>query len=160
MPSPKQPVPIGSYAIDCTALAPILTDLPYGKRGMCKQHEGFDEVILEILTYQAAHGERAGITNATFQAFCEANDVVEELDARLPALRKLLQMMEDTRARYDDKRQRLVNAIAASVDRHAQVHKDEELLAHYERTRDYRSAHARKGVKTRNKKKAERASEK
>jgi len=118
---------------------------------MCSEQEGFLAVVTEILSNQAAVGDKAGITHSDFEAFQQSNQRVAMIDARLPALRKLVEMMEETRALEDDKRQRQVNAFADSLERRARMAGDQTLLARYERTRKYRSAIAMKGVKTRTK---------
>ncbi|MDI3284572.1 hypothetical protein [Polyangium sp. 15x6] len=152
MPNSLEPVPLDVLVHDCTALAPFLADLSEGaRRGMRSEQEGFPEVVSEILTNQAILGDKAGITKSDIEAFHESNQRVTMIDARLPAIKKLVEMMEETRALEDDKRQRLVYAFADSIERRAKTTGDKTLLAKYERTRKYRSAIAMKGVKTRSK---------
>src|SRR6185436_13721214 len=68
----------------------------------------------------------------------------------LPAARKLVEILEESRAKYDDQRQRIVYATAEAVDRRAKHAADGgTLLARYQKTREYRSAIALKGYKTR-----------
>ncbi|MDI1451246.1 hypothetical protein [Polyangium sp. 6x1] len=146
------PVALDTLVHDCTAFAPFLVDLPERARlGMRAEQEGFPEVVTEILTNQAALGDRAGITKTDIDSLQESNQRIAMIDARLPALKKLVEMMEETRALEDDKRQRLVNAFADSIERRAKATGDKSLLAKYETTRKYRSAIAMKGVKTRSK---------
>ncbi|MDC3980740.1 hypothetical protein [Polyangium jinanense] len=145
-------VALDTLVHDCTAFAHFLVDLPPRARvGMCSEQEGFAEVVTEILTNQALLGDKAGITKSDIEAFQESNERVAMLDARLPAIKKLVEMMEETRALEDDKRQRQVNAFADSIERRAKTTGDKTLLAKYEKTRTYRSAVAKKGVKTRTK---------
>ncbi len=63
-----------------------------------------------------------------------------------------MEILEETRAKEDDQRQRQVGAFAEAVDRRVKANGDTTLLAKYEKTRSYRSAVAMKGVKTRSKK--------
>ncbi|MRG96741.1 hypothetical protein [Polyangium spumosum] len=150
MPNNLEPIALDVLVHDCTALAPFLVDLPEGaRRGMRSEQEGFFDVVSEIHTNQAALGDKAGITKADFDAFQESNTRVAMIDAHLPAIKKLVERMEETRALEDDKRQRLAHAFADSVDRRARTMGDKNLLAKYERTRKYRSAIALKAVKTR-----------
>ncbi|MDI1478818.1 hypothetical protein [Polyangium sp. y55x31] len=152
MPNSFSPVALDVLVHDCTAFAPFLVDLPPGgRRGMCSEQEGFSEVIGEIVSNQAALGDKAGITKSDYEAFQESNQRIAMIDAQLPALKKLVEMMEETRALEDDKRQRQVNAFADAIERRARTTGDKGLLAKYERTRKYRSAVAMKGVKTRSK---------
>ncbi|MDI1476794.1 hypothetical protein [Polyangium sp. y55x31] len=152
MPNSLEPVALDTLVHDCTAFAPFLVDLPPRARmGMCSEREGFPEVAAEILTNQPALGDKAGITKADVDSFQESNHRIAMIDARLPALKKLVEMMEETRALEDDKRQRLVHAFADSIERRSKATGDKALLAKYEKTRTYRSAAAMKGVKTRTK---------
>jgi len=145
-----EPVALDALVHDCTMLAPFLVDLPERARlGMRAAQEGFSEVVTEIHTNQAALGDKAGITHSDVQALQESNERIALIDARLPALKKLVEMLEETRAVEDDKRQRLAYAFADSIERRAKATGDKGLLAKYEKTRKYRSAIAMKGVKTR-----------
>ncbi len=52
--------------------------------------------------------------------------------------------------KHDDQRQRIVHALAVGVERRAKTRSDGgTLLAKYQKTREYRSATALNGVKTR-----------
>ena len=145
-----EPVALDALVHDCTMLAPFLVDLPERARlGMRAAQEGFSEVVTEIHTNQPALGDKAGITHSDVQALQESNERIALIDARLPALKKLVEMLEETRAVEDDKRQRLAYAFADSIERRAKATGDKGLLAKYEKTRKYRSAIAMKGVKTR-----------
>jgi uncharacterized coiled-coil DUF342 family protein len=157
MPS-KKPLPLDSLAIDCTPMAPYIAELQKGRRrGLCTERAGVADVINEIMTNQALHGESAGITTVDFAQFTEVNEQIEEVDASLPAARELVKRMENTRAVLIDKRQRMISGFAESAESRAKVNKNELLLAKYEKTRTYRSASAIKAVKTRKKNAAERA---
>ena len=61
---------------------------------------------------------------------------------------KLLEMINETEALLEDKRETLIRSVAASVDAKAKL-VGEELLAKYEHTRAYRSAVGTKAAKTR-----------
>jgi len=142
---------VGDPGVDCSSLAMHLVDLPEeAMRGMLTAQEGFVEVILEIISNQAAWGEKAGITSSDFANFELSCDIVDKIDMYLPVARKLVEMLLETRALHEDRRQRIARAIAAGVERRA-MHNAEgtELLARYQKTRVYRSAIGRKGYKTR-----------
>ena len=105
MPTSMEPVALDVLVHDCTALAPFLVDLEGGRlRGLRSEQEGFSEVVAEILTNQNLVGDVAGITTSDFEAFKQSNHRVAMVDARLPALKKLVEVMEETRALEDDKR--------------------------------------------------------
>jgi hypothetical protein len=67
----------------------------------------------------------------------------------LPALLKAVEVLTETRYLLDDKRQHIVLDAAQAVDRRAKSNPD--LVAKYEKTRAYRSAVAKKAVKTKEK---------
>jgi peptidoglycan hydrolase CwlO-like protein len=78
--------------------------------------------------------------------------------AQLPAALKLVEILHESKAAIDDKRQRLISAFAQPAESRAKAQgNDTTLLAKYEKTRAYRSAIAEKGAKTRKKKEAEAA---
>ena len=62
-------------------------------------------------------------------------------------MEKFLEVMQETRAVLEDKRQRIIYNVASSVDRREK--ETPGLQAKYEKTRAYRSAIAKKAVKTR-----------
>ena len=62
-----------------------------------------------------------------------------------------MELLVETRAQLDDRRHRQVVAIANSVDSRAKLQDGDELVARYERTREYRSEIGVKSWKTRRK---------
>ena len=148
--NPQGPQP-GDLKIDVTALAGVLVDLPEGEmRGMLVERDGFVEVLAEIVANQAQWGGKAGVTAGDFAELQQANDVLAKIGAYVPAVRKLLEMLEESYAKYDDQRQRFVYALASGVERRAKARDDGgALLAKYERTRAYHSAIGLKAAKTR-----------
>jgi hypothetical protein len=136
--------------LDATPLASFLIDLPAGARQRLRTAQpGFPKAMGEIVTHQDTLGERAGITAHDFQELLTAHERIEQIDALLPSALKLVEVLEESRAVLDDKRQRYVSAFAKSVEMRAKALGDEELLAKYEQTRLYRSSIARKAVRTR-----------
>lgn len=152
MPDSFEPVAVGALSVDCSFLASFVVDLPPGaRRGLRVEQEGFGDVVNEILANQAKHGEEAGVTKSDHEAFAQANQRIAQIDAFLPAARKLVELLVETRAVPDDQRQRQAFAIAEAVEGRAKIQKSGHLLAKYERTRAYRSAIGLKAVKTRRK---------
>jgi hypothetical protein len=148
----NQPVELGTLAIDCTALESFVEDLPPGALvGMRARQPGYKDVVNEIVSNQPALGGRAGVTDEDIQALLLADERIELIDAQLPAARKLVEMLEETRGKLDDQCQRQISAIGVSVQSRAKAYNDDELLARYEKTRTYRSATAYKAAKTRRK---------
>ncbi|MRG96367.1 hypothetical protein [Polyangium spumosum] len=145
-----EPLALDTLVFDCTPLESFLVDLARGaRRGMLIERENFAEVIAEIMTNQADFGGKAGITQEDFDAFQESGARIALVDAFLPAVRKLCERLEETRAQEEDKRQRQALSFAVSVERRAKNPGNKHLLAKYERTRAYRSATGFKAAKTR-----------
>jgi hypothetical protein len=146
---PEQPI-VGELKVDATALGPDLIDLPPGAlQRLRTEQPDFPPTLIEILANQEAFGERAGITPLVFQELLLANQRIDAIDARLPAARKLVEVLEESRALRVDQRQRLVSTIAQTVELHAKARGDEEILGRYALTRAYRSAIANKAARTR-----------
>lgn len=145
-------VPIGSLFVDARSLDGITIDLPPGAmQGMRTEQKGYEEVVAEILSNQCVLGERAGVTQSDIDRIVELDRRIAQIDQYLPAAKKLYEILTETRAVVDDERQRLVNAVAVSVESRAKASRDTGLLARYQKTRDYRSSPGVKAVKTRTK---------
>jgi hypothetical protein len=146
---PKKPV-VGEFIIDASELAPFLVDLPPGAlQGLRVEKEGIDDVIREIEATQALWGDKAGVTQGDFTELQTNCARIDQVDVFLGASRKLVEILEETRALLVDQRERVIHAIAKSVDGRAKTQGGRVLLAKYEKTRLYRSLSANKGVKTR-----------
>jgi len=155
MPGNPQNPAVGDLHIDASVLAPHIVDLPPGDmQGLRIEKEGLATVIAEINANQAACGDKAGITQGDFSDFTTAHDAITKIDSFLAPARKLVELLEETRASLVDQRERLIHAFAKSVDGRAKTKGGAELLAKYEKTRAYRSLTADKAVKTREKNKA------
>lgn len=148
---PKNPQ-VGELSIDLTDMQSYLVDLPEGGTvGLMPEKEGFAKVKGEIIANQPGWGGKAGVTVERFNQFMTLNEQIATIDARLPAVAKLYEMLTETRAKLCDQRERVINGIAASAERAAEIDKEPELLGKYQETRNYRSAIAVKAVKTRKK---------
>jgi hypothetical protein len=148
---PTNPKP-GELAIDASALASFLIDLPPGgMQGMRTEQDGFDAVVAEILANQPIRGEAAGITSADVAVLATAGEQIALIDKYLGPAEKLVELLTETRAKLDDGRQRKVTTVANAVDLRAKDGSNDELLAAYEKTRAYRSAIGAKAAKTRQK---------
>lgn len=141
---------IGGLSVDASALEGKLVDLPKGARRRLRGDQpGLQKAMKEIRDNQPLYGELAGVTGRNFEDLRATDELIAEIDARLPAARKLVEMLEESRAVAADKRHRLISAVASTVEMHAKAHGDSELLARYEQTRAYRSATAKKAWRTR-----------
>lgn len=143
---PKNPV-MGQLVFDGTEFTPYAVDLPPGAcKGMLVTRDGFFDVCKEITDNQAECGGKAGIADQEAEELALTNERIARIDAFLPALAKAAEILTETRYMLDDKRQRMVMDAAQGIDRRAK--NAPELLAKYEKTREYRSATAKKAVKT------------
>jgi len=144
---PKNPV-VGDFVFDGSEFAAYAVDLPPGGlQGLVSTYEGFAEACLELIANQASFGILAGITDQELKDLATANAQIERIDAFLPAILKAAEVLTETRYRVDDRRQRILLNAAQSVYRRAKQQPD--LLARYERTRQYRSTLAKKALRTR-----------
>lgn len=148
---PKNPT-VGDLHIDATALASVLTDLPPGAMvGHLSEQANLKDVLEEIAANQDVWGDKAGVTAGDFAALQDAGTQLAQVRTFLPAARKLVELLEETESSIVDRRERKIKAIARSVDGRAKEDGGDDLLAKYEKTREYRSAIAVKAAKTRKK---------
>ncbi|NUQ76794.1 MAG: hypothetical protein HUU21_24930 [Polyangiaceae bacterium] len=150
---PKNPV-VGDFVFDGSEFAAYTQDLPHGAcQGMLTAREGYLDAAGELIVNQPAFGAKAGIHDQEITELATCNERIARIDAFLPALLKAVEVLTETRYLLDDRRQRIVLDAAKSVDRRAL--KNPDLLAKYEKVRAYRSAAAKKAVKSREKNAAE-----
>ena len=146
MADPVNPT-LGAFHIDGTEFEVYAEDLPPGGLlGFKSTHEGFIEAAQELVTAHPAHGRAAGISDGDITDLAEINERIARIDVFLPAYAKAAEVLTETRAKLDDKRERILLNAAKSVDRRAG--QTPTLLAKYEKTREYRSAIAKKALKT------------
>lgn len=154
-PAAKSPGPaeVGSLVIDASALQGMLIDLPEGAtQGMRREQDGYDDVHEEIVGHQKEWGEKAGVTQAEVSQIVDLTEKVNKIRSYRPAVAKLLEIIDETLASLEDQRHTVIRTIANTVDAkvtNLKGNEKEELLAKYEKTRQYRSANANKGAKTR-----------
>lgn len=148
---PKNPE-IGELAVDVTDLAPVIVDLPPGDgQGLKSEQEGCDEVVDEIVANQPGWGAKAGVSKEEVEDLTATHKQIARIDKLIPVVAKLLELLKDTRAVLADKRERLIRAVAWSVDAKVGVKGNEVLVAKYSRSRAYRSALGEKAARTRKK---------
>lgn len=146
MSDPKNPT-VGEFHIDGSEFEQYAVDLPPGGlQGLLFTHDGFLEAASELIAAQASYGKAAGIPDGDIADLSLINERVARLDLFLPAYSKLVEMLTETRGKLDDLRERIVLNAAKSVDRRAA--QNITLLAKYEGVRAYRSAIAKKALKT------------
>ena len=145
---------IGDFIFDMSEVKSYGKDLAPGAcQGMLTERTGFTDVYNEVLTNQASHGAKAGIPEADVTELITCTERIARIDAFLPAVRKAVEILTETRYFLDDRRQHIVFDAATAIDRRARSNPD--LVAIYEKTRAYRSAAAKKALKTKEKNAAE-----
>lgn len=146
---PTRPL-FGELSVDATVMQADLVDLAERERqGMRSAQPGYTKAEAEVTANQPTLGERAGITAFVFQQLVHSTEVIKKIDEQLPAVEKLLEILVESRAYHDDRRQRLISGMAKSVEAQAAALGDHELLAKYQYTREYRSYIANKAARTR-----------
>jgi hypothetical protein len=160
MPKIPNPPPEDVLVIDLTKYKSFLVDLPDGAmRGMRSEQDGWDDVVQEITSNQPVYGEAAGITGADFKQFTDYNAQYDLIMAELPRLKKAVEILTESAANTDDRRQRLAAVFANGAEDRAQATGNEALRTAYEKTCAYRSAIADKAAKTRKKNEEKKAEE-
>lgn len=146
---PKNPK-AGDLSIDATALSSFLVDLPPGAMARTRQErEGFREVLTEVAANQKTYGARAGIPDGDIQALQALTDRIADIERFLPAAEKLVELLTESKVKFDDDRHKIVSTIANTVDQRATLPGNGDLPALYRATREYRSAPAVRGARTR-----------
>jgi hypothetical protein len=141
----------GELLIDARAMESFLVDLEDGAtQGMRREQEGMADVVQEISANQKGWGSKAGVTADEVAEIVTATAQIAQIRAYRPAVAKLLEMLDETEAQLDDRRDTLIRIVAESVDAKAKT-VGPDLFAKYERTRAYRSAVGNKAAKTRKK---------
>lgn len=145
---PKQPL-MGELSIDATDLT-FLVDLEPGARARLRSAQpGLGDTLAEIEANQIVGNGASLVPEPTFRELMLVGERIGQIDAKLPAVSKLAEMMVETRALLEDQRQRLISAVAAMVEAQGKALGDSAILARYEKTRAYRSAIAIKALRTR-----------
>ena len=142
--------------VDVRHLADRLIDLEPGERqGLRVGLEGFDEAAAEVIDFQPRWGERAGISEKDFEAFTATLGHRNEIRKHLRVAHKLVELLEESDAVYDDQAQRQIFGFAQVIEARARAYGDPDIMARYEKTRAYRSAVGYKAAKTRRRNEAE-----
>ena len=142
---------IGDLVIDASGMASFLVDLEEGAtQGMRREQEGMADVVQEVSAHQKVWGPKAGVTADEADELVTATAQIAQIRAYRPAVAKLLEMLDETESKLDNRRDTLIRVIAESVDAKAKT-VGPDLFAKYEKTRTYRSAVGNKAAKTRKK---------
>lgn len=150
--APKSPVNLYALKFDVSDLASLLVQL-VSRAGLKTTQDGYGEVGQEIRDNYEIWGNKAGVTADDINTLDTCDQTIDKIDLFLPTIGYIYEVMLDTRYDADDRRQRTVLAIAQGVDR--RIRKAPELETRYAKTRAYRSATAKKALRTRRRNEAE-----
>jgi hypothetical protein len=140
----------GKWSVDASPVAGFARYRRQGEPPVRRREQvGLDDVFKEIFDNQLILGTRAGVTAEDIAALQLSNDQIATVRGYLRTARKLVEILEYTEADVDDTRHKRIHTIANSVDRRSQVRGNEDLILHYRKTREYRSATAVKAARTR-----------
>ncbi len=150
------PAYTGSLVIDLTDDKHLLVDLPpNGLKGARGEQEGFDDVLTELLHAVPKYGDEAEIHPATYQRIVADTAGIAQLRVKEGLLEKALEVARESRGRLENNREEDVSALGAQAVDKGTRGKKPELLAHFEKTIEYRSRIATKAAETRRKNEAE-----
>lgn len=141
----------GPQTIDLTPVASALVDLaPGGMRGLRREQPGIENVILELQSSMPTLGEKAAISPTLYANFEQTHDMVLKIRAARQIVDKVAEVLAESEAYYEDLREGDISVMASSV-RAAARHKDESIIASFEKMLAYNGQAALKAAKTRKK---------
>jgi hypothetical protein len=149
---PRTPLNLRSPLIDISPLVSHLIELA-SRQGLQATQEGYGMVVQEIRDNQELWGIKAGVSAQDLATLQSCDNLIADIDVVLPTVDHLRERLLDTRHGADDQRHRTILTIAQSVDRRSRH--APELQVKYEKTRTYRSATAKKALRTRRRNEAE-----
>jgi hypothetical protein len=148
----EQNKPKLNLTLDLTDLAGFLVDLPSGGLvGLRTEKDDFPGVMKELERNQEDHGKLAGVEESDLVELQTYTKQIAQIDSNLPAALKIAEILQESRAKLIDARERKASNIAKRVKLAADDKQAPELLATYESTIDYPNQIAEKAAKTRKK---------
>jgi len=140
----------GTTTVNLSALVGKLVDLQPGEtRTMLTLRPGFDDVEAELKESIATTGAAAGIPSEVYNDFLECGDTIDAIDTALSVVAKLAEVLVESRAYYENKRQHLVGLMVDTVRSTARRRNDSALLAFFEKTIKYHGQAGHKAARTR-----------
>ncbi|AKT36028.1 hypothetical protein [Chondromyces crocatus] len=140
----------GTHSIDLSLLQGKLVDMA-DCRGLRPDQDGLHEVKVELEKALPISGASAGVPSDAHAHFVMCNETVDQIDQHLVVAKKLVEVLEESRAFYVDARNNDISLIADSLRSRAHRRKDPSILLPFERTLRYPSQAAEKAVRTRRK---------
>lgn len=142
----------GSTLIDLSPFKDDLRDLvPGALKGARGVKDGIDAVLAELATAMPAHGDEAEIHPAVYQRVLDMTAKIDALRAKEIELDKAKEVCRETRGMLENNREEDLSTIGTKAEEKADKGKKPGLLAHFERTIEYKARIADKAAQTRRK---------
>ena len=149
------PAYLGPLVLDLTDYKHLLVDLgPNDLQGARAEQEGLGGVLEELAHAVPKYGADAEIHPAVYQRVVESTDGIDALRAITTKLEKAVEVARESLKRLENNREEDISEIAAKAADKGTRGKKPELLAHFQRSIEYRSRIAQKAVATRKKNEA------
>lgn len=146
------PAYTGQLTSDLSDVKEILVDIPPGGlKGARGEQSGIADALGELAHAMPTYGDDAEIHPALYTRVVEATTNIEKLRAKEMLLEKQLEVVRETRTQWVNNREDDIAVIGAKAEETAYRQKKPELLAHFEKTIQYRSQIADKAIATRKK---------
>jgi hypothetical protein len=151
----------GQLTFDVTPVGAILFDLPPGVlQGMRRQQAGMSDVSAELAEAIPTLGAAAGVPEEAYKRFVESGDKVALVRKYRLGLDKLIEVLAESEALYEDQCEQALSQIVDAVKSTAKRSRNKGIQAPFEKSIRYTQQTAAKGVKTRKKNAAEKAARK
>ena len=142
----------GSITVDLANVKDALVDLPPGAlQGVRREQPGIAGVLAELAHALPQYGNEAEVHGAFHARIMQASIDIRKLEEHEVLLKKLLEVVQESKAQLMNNREYDISAVAAKVVESATRQKKPELMAHFEKTLHYRSQAALKAQATRKK---------
>jgi hypothetical protein len=145
----------GLLKLDLSKLAGILFDLPAGVLALLnKEHENVDDALKELDANVPQSGAACGVPDDAYQQVRTCTDNINRIRAARADVAKLLEVLDESEAKFVHERERGLSRISKAVRDKAHDKDDPTLLAPFQKVIAYVAQIAKKAVATREKNKA------
>jgi hypothetical protein len=146
------PAYTGQLVNDLANVKDALVDLPPGRlQGARAAQPGIAGVLAELAHALPQYGDAAEVHGAFHSRITQASTDIDKLEQHELVLEKQLEVVRETKAQLINNREYDIGAVGAKVVESATRQKKPELMAHFEKTLQYRSQVGVKAMATRKK---------
>jgi hypothetical protein len=141
----------GPLIVDVTALKDDIVDLaPRSMMGLKREKPNFDAAQRELVQAKAGALDKVGIAGSVVDRIVMRTDKLAALRVQRGIAAKLVEVLEETEAYFEDMREGDIAVVAKAVQTAAK-HIDKSVLASFEAMLSYYSQNADKAAATRRK---------